>query len=163
MVKKKFTPIDFSKRKSRTPTSSRIMIMLSVLFSVPFLLPSYVFLMFALAPTVVAALVEKGEYRYAWLCVGGTNVAGAAPYFFDLWARGHTLATAVGLLLDMSSMLIVYSAAAAGWMLYLGVPPVVGIFLGVISKRRIATLKAIQKKLVEEWGPQIAEAAKSSD
>ena len=161
MAKRKVKAIDFTRRKSRTPASSRIMIILSVLFSVPFLLPSYIFLMFALAPTMVAALVEKGEYRYAWLCVGGTNVAGAAPYFFDLWAKGHSLGTAVRLLLDIPSMLIVYSAAAAGWLLYLGVPPVVGIFLGVISQRRIATLKAIQKKLVEEWGPQIAEAAKA--
>lgn len=158
---KRAKAITFAAKKAKAPASSKIMILLSILFSVPFLLPSYLYLMVALAPTLVAAFVERGENRYAWLCVGGTNVAGAAPYFFDLWAKGHSLSTAAGLLFDIPSMLIVYSAAGAGWLLYLGVPPVVGIFLEAIAKRRVQTLKAIQKKLIEEWGPQIAEAAKS--
>ncbi len=52
--------------------------------------------------------------------------------------------------------MVMYSAAAAGWMLFLAVPPVVGVLLNWTAQRRIAALRARQKRIIEEWGKDVA-------
>lgn len=140
--------------------AARGMILASLVISVPFLLPTMTLLMFGLAPTVVAAISERGENRYAWLCVGGCNLAGLSPYLFSLWLTGHTLSNAVDILLDVVALLVIYGAEAGGWMLYVALPPVASAFMGIADQRRVQTLRAIQRRLVEEWGPEIVKAAR---
>jgi len=126
----------------------------------PFFLGPITFLIFALAPAFVAAFAERGEDRYAGLCVGGTNFAATAPFLFQLWSKGNSLSAAWDQLSNVLTMMVIYSAAGAGWLLYVMIPPVVASFLAMTAQRRVQTLRAIQRKLVEEWGPEIVQAAK---
>lgn len=123
---------------------------------VPFSLPTVVLLFFTMLPTMGAWASEKGSNKYAWLCVGGLNFAGVIPYLFTLWFGVHTLDEAFNMLSEAGVLLWAYGASGFGWLLYMGMPPVVSSWLSFTTDRRIAALKAAQKKLVEEWGEDVA-------
>ena len=134
---------------------NRFMLLIIAVGMVPFSLPTITYLFFAMLPTLVAALVDRGPHRYTWLCVGGLNFAGATPGLFELWFGGHTIDLAMVQLTDVVNELLIFGAAAMGWLIYTATPPVVGAFLAMAAQRRVAVLKAQQKRLVELWGEDV--------
>lgn len=138
---------------------NRVLLMLSVMAVIPFSLPTVLLLFFGLLPTLAAAVGDRSANRFAWLCVGGMNFAGVSPFLFDLWFGGHTLSGALDILTDVFALFVIFGAAGFGWMLYMAVPPVVGAFMGVISQRRVITLRGNQRRLVEQWGDEIMRGA----
>lgn len=133
----------------------RLMLVLAALLLIPFSVPSLVVLLFGMLPTAGAALMDRGPHRYAWLSVGGVNFAGVAPYLLDLWFKGHSLSRAITHLTDVYTWLVILGASSFGWLLHIVTPPVAGAFLQVATQRRIAILRANQRKLVEQWGPDV--------
>lgn len=125
-------------------------------------LPTWIFLFFAMLPTLVAFIVERGKYRFAWLTVGGINIAGAAPFLLKMWFGQHSIEAAARMLTDVYALIVILGSAAFGWALYLSLPPVVGTLLQLSSQRRIQVLQTTQRRLVEEWGRDITNENKSS-
>lgn len=122
---------------------------------IPFSLPTVTLAFFCGLPTMGAWVSEKAPHKYAWLCVGGLNFAGTLPFLFDLWFGVHTLDEAINMLSNGTVLLWAYGCAGIGWGLYLVTPPVVKSWLAFITERRVASLKAAQKKLVEDWGQEV--------
>lgn len=122
---------------------------------VPFSLPTVTVLSLTMLPTAAAYFSERGPHRYAWLCVGGFNFSGVIPFLFGLWFGVHTMDEALRLLSDASVLFWAYTTSAFGWMVYKATPPVVSSWLQFSSQRRIAALKGVQKKLVDEWGDDV--------
>jgi hypothetical protein len=139
------------KRRSRAP-ANRLLIILTVIALVPFSLPTLLVLVCGMLPTLVAAIAERSGQRYAWICVGGLNFAGLAPWLFDLWFGHHTWEFAVQLLGGISMLLTAYGASAVGWGLYLATPPVVTTVMSMTSRNRSEKLTAQQRKIVDQWG-----------
>lgn len=121
-------------------------------------LPTVVLLLFAMLPTAVAFVVERGQHRYGFICVGGLNFAGVSPYLLNMWFERHDITMALDTLSNVFALMLIYGAAAFGWLLYTATPSLVGSFLSLTSSRRIAALKAEQKKLIEEWGPEVTQS-----
>jgi hypothetical protein len=69
--------------------------------------------------------------------------------------------TIVALIVDRSprkyAWLVMYSAAAIGWLLYLGLPPLVSMFLRIHADQRTSSLRTSQAALVKEWGKGVAD------
>ncbi|OAN50516.1 acyl-CoA synthetase [Paramagnetospirillum marisnigri] len=123
---------------------------------VPFSLPTAVLIFFTMLPTLGSWATEKGPNKYAFLCVGGLNFAGVFPYLFGLWFGVHTLDEALRLVTDPVMLMVAYGCAAIGWGIYAAMPPMVASYLAASGQRRVNALKAAQKKLVEEWGDEVA-------
>lgn len=123
---------------------------------VPFSLPTVTLLFFTMLPTLAAWASEKGSGKYAWLCVGGLNFAGVIKFLFDLWFGVHTMDEAFNLLSDGSLLLWAYGASGIGWLMYMSMPPMVSSWLSFTTDRRVAALKAAQKRLVEDWGDEVS-------
>ena len=121
-----------------------------------FSLPSLIILTVGLLPTGVAFIIDRSEQKSGTFCVGGMNLSGVLPFIFKLWADNHTLIVAIEIVSDVFSLLIMYAAAGFGWMMFLTVPPVIASFLSVISQTRVKVLRANQKTILDEWGPDIA-------
>ena len=121
-----------------------------------FSLPSLIILTVGLLPTGVAFIIDRSEQKSGTFCVGGMNLSGVLPFIIKLWADNHTLIVAIEIVSDVFSLLIMYAAAGFGWMMFLTVPPVIASFLSVISQTRVKVLRASQKKILDEWGPEIA-------
>ena len=93
--------------------------------------------------------------RTLTLTVAPLNLAGTAPYCLQLWFgidTMHALGTFLG---DVWVWLVMYLAAAFGWLLYLGMPVIVHFLLERSIDRRKARLAQIQKKLRAEWGDEV--------
>ena len=136
--------------------SIRPVLMLVLIALIPFSIPTMLLLFAGMLPTLVAALTDRSNARYAWICVGGLNFAGLAPALLRLWFGHHEITYALRQVTDFHTLLLAYAAAAAGWLLYFGAPPVVITIMMATSKRRAAALELQMKRLEEEWGPEVA-------
>lgn len=118
------------------------------------------FLFLSMLPTLVALIIDtssKAKFKYKWLCIGGLNFAGALPFLFKLWFGSNTLDGAVNLFLGHVSFIVIYLAAAIGWIFYRCIPPVVLSFLEMNDQRRVVHLRELQTKLIAKWGEEVVE------
>ena len=119
-------------------------------------LPTVMLLFFGMLPALVAAIIDRSSQRYSTFCVGGMNLCGVFPYLLDLWSGPTDIASAVDIFTNVFALMLMYSAAGFGWMLYLALPPVVVALLQVMAQRRIAQCRELQNGLIEEWGDDVA-------
>ncbi|MEO5337634.1 MAG: acyl-CoA synthetase [Magnetospirillum sp. WYHS-4] len=119
-------------------------------------LPTVTLMFIGLLPTVVAYVIDRSPQKYATFCVGGMNFCGVFPYVLDLWRGAHTMAGAFKFLTNAFALLLMYGSAAFGWALFAAIPPVVVAVLTVISQRRVSTLRTNQRRIIEEWGEDVA-------
>ena len=119
-------------------------------------LPTLIVFIPGMLPTGVARICDRTKQRYATLCVGGLNICGVFPFIMKLWTDNHSIAAATNTISDLFALLVMYSAASFGWLIFLAVPPVVSTFLEVLAQRRINILRGKQQSTAEEWGPEVA-------
>ncbi len=119
------------------------------------IIPTVIVLAVALVPTGVAFILERGKGYYGGLTVGAMNVAGASPYLADLWAGGHTVAVALGIITNVFAWMMFYGAALFGWAIYSTTPAAVSAFMTMTAGNRITGMRTQQKELVMKWGPDV--------
>ena len=119
-------------------------------------LPSVMLVFFGMMPSLVAAIIDRSPQRYSTFCVGGMNFCGVFPYLLDLWAGPADVSAAADIFTDAFAILLMYSAAGFGWLIFLAFPPVVVTLIQVMAQRRAAQCRELQKELIEEWGEDIA-------
>ncbi len=118
-------------------------------------LPTSTVLAIGLAPTLGAFIGDTTPGRYLTKCVAGMNFAGVFPFLYQLWMTTNDMTTAINIVTDMYAWLVMYSAAAIGWLLFLGLPGAVSVFRSLNAKRRIYVLREQQEDLINEWGESI--------
>ncbi|HEC90246.1 MAG TPA: acyl-CoA synthetase [Alphaproteobacteria bacterium] len=133
------------------------MVVLVFVSAVIISLPTVLLLFFGMLPSIVAFIVERTKPRYAAICVGAMNFSGVLPYLLDSWGGDHSVTEAMNMLTNVFSLMVMYSASAFGWLVFVAVPPVVVTFLAVINERRIAQLRKRQQEIIAEWGNDVAE------
>lgn len=122
--------------------------------------PTALVIVVGMLPTIVAFVIDRSRKKYAPLCVTGMNFSGVIPSLLTLWFGENSFSAAIDLILDPMMLLIMYGAAAFGWLLFIAIPPVVAAFISVLRERRVAYLRGVQKRIVEEWGEEVVAAAK---
>ena len=140
------------RRKAFNPVLYATIFIAMVVISLPTLLIAAA----GMAPTIVAAMIDRTKGRYATVCVGGLNFSGVFPHLLSVWFGAHTTDQAVGTLTDAFVLFTMYGAAAFGWVLYFTIPPAVGAVLAVMAQSKVAELRTSQKRLIEEWGESVA-------
>ena len=126
-------------------------------------LPTVMVIVFALLPTFVAFIVDRTPGKNAVFCVGSLNLCGVLPYLFDLWTGDNSMDAAILILTDVFSLVVMYGAAAFGWMIFQSLPPIIATFITVLAQSRISSLRSAQRKLIEEWGSDVATPQKIFD
>lgn len=134
---------------------NKAVVLLILVALIPFSLPTVIIIGVTMLPTLAAWASEKGKARYAWLCVGGLNFSGIISSLFTLWFGVYTIDEALAMLSEGSVLLWAYGCSGIGWLIYMGIPPIVSSWLAFVSERRVASLKAAQKKLIEDWGDEV--------
>jgi hypothetical protein len=146
-------------RKANQASTARLFMTVALLALIPFSLPTMLLMFAGMLPTLVAALTDRSNSRYAWICVGGLNFAGLCPAVLTLWFGHHEITYALHQVTSVRVMLLAYLAAACGWALYFIAPPIVLTIMAATSKRRAGILHAQLKKLEEEWGSEVQSKA----
>ena len=121
-----------------------------------FAAPALIVLFVGMAPTAVAIFIDRDPQKNASISVATLNIAGLSPYLVDFILGTASFNKAIGLVTDVFVLVVIYGAAAAGWVLVLILPPVSAIVLAVMADSRIAALRKEQRQLVEDWGEGVA-------
>ena len=149
-------------KKKKKSKDSFLTSALSFLILTPMLflmLPTVVFFFLSMLPTLVALILtatSKTKFKYKWLCIGGLNFSGALPFLFKLWFGDNTIEGAIGLFVGNVAFVIIYLAAAIGWIFYRCIPPVILSVLEMNDQRRVVLLRELQAKLIAKWGEEVA-------
>ncbi|PWC76753.1 hypothetical protein [Azospirillum sp. TSH64] len=119
-------------------------------------LPTTILFGIGMIPTIVAYVVDRDPDKSAPITVGGLNFCGCMPFAIDLWKHQHTIGAAAKIFADPLAWLVMYSAAAVGWGIYYGIPPMVAGMEVSRAEKRVEVLKQKKVALVQEWGPDVA-------
>lgn len=133
---------------------SALVLLLLVVIALPTMMVSVI----GMLPAIVAWIIDRTPQKYATFCVGGLNFCGVFPYLLDLWSDNHTMLGASNILTDVFALAIMYGAASCGWVIFLVVPPIISSFTTVLTERRLAALQANQKRIMEDWGDDVAQS-----
>ena len=117
---------------------------------------SLMILSLGMLPTLVAFFCDRTEHKYGVYCVGGFNFCGMLPFLLKL-ISDHSLSAAMNIMSNVFSLAIIFGAAGLGWLLFLSIPPVISTFLIIMSDSRVKSLKAIQQRIIDEWGSSVVE------
>ncbi|HEY9081555.1 hypothetical protein [Magnetovibrio sp.] len=118
--------------------------------------PTMVVLCLGMLPTLVALLTDRSKQKSNSLCVGSINFIGVFPYIMGLWSGINDFNASLVIISDFFNLLVMYSAAAFGWFLFLTMPSIISSFVLVLQQRKVAQLRGEQKDLIDEWGAEVA-------
>ncbi len=139
---------------------------LGAVFALPILavlLPSLLVLAVCLLPTLAAYVADRYRDKSLAVTVGLMNLCGALPVLAELWSRGQTMGAAGEVLADVFLWLLAYGAAGVGWLLFMMMPPVVTAYYSLTGTNRIHELRQRQERLLELWGPEVADRLPRED
>jgi hypothetical protein len=119
-------------------------------------LPLSLILVPGLIPTVVVLFIDRSHPRYLTYTVGAMNFAGTAPFLFAVIHAGFRITDAAAQLGEPYAWLVMYGAAAAGWLISYSTPSLARMVveLQIAQKRR--ALEALAAAVREEWGEEVA-------
>jgi hypothetical protein len=120
-----------------------------------FAAPTCVLMLVGMVPTIVAYVVDREQRPTLAFTIAPLNLAGLMPYLLTLWTGRDTMPTVVHLLTDVYVWLVIYLAAGAGWLLYLGMPTIVAVLLQRSLNSRKNRLVSVQAKLRADWGAEV--------
>lgn len=118
-------------------------------------LPTTVMLVVGMMPTLVMLVVDRTKERLRALTVGSMNLAGCMPFVMELWQREHTIHMALSYLTQPRTIVVMYFAAAIGYMIEWMVS---GLVAGVAAQKAQSRIAAIEKKHIEmehRWGAEV--------
>ncbi len=142
-------------RTSLTPIWMSVIFALLLVVS----LPTVMLMFFGMLPSLVAFIIDRTPQKSATFCVAGMNFCGVFGFLLDLWGGDHSVSGTFNMLTDVYVLLIMYSTAGFGWLVFHIVPPLVSSILTVVAQRRVAQLRSTQRHLIEEWGEDVASLA----
>jgi hypothetical protein len=116
------------------------------------------FLVLALLPSVVSVLSDTTRLRYSAICVTSFNSIGLIPFVYRLWSDPNGYGTGLQLMTDVYVWLVIYSAAALGWLFYQSFPLLFSQAVILMQKQKVARLRTRQQGLVKEWGEEVSGA-----
>lgn len=114
--------------------------------------PTILLLLIGMAPSIVAYIVDKRPRKITTRSIGYLNFAGCLYYALKLWMEQNTISGVLELVSEPSTLMIMYSSAAVGWMLNFIMVPIMSAFLAVQHEAKIRSISRRQEDLIKEWG-----------
>lgn len=128
-----------------------ILITLSLVFS-----STSIILIFGMLPTFVAIFIDNSKEKLKPLTVGAMNLAGCFPFILELWLdKIHDVSSALDKILEPRTMVIIYLAAAIGYLIDWAMTGIVASISYQNGQSRLKEIEKLQKKLEERWGPEV--------
>lgn len=145
---------------AKPPNPALVIITLVSVAGLLLLMPAtFVFLLIAMAPTIIVTLRDRMRDQLRVQTMASMNMAGTLPILVMLWTKGNTFDNALSLILRPSSLILIYGAASLGGLLLWFGPVMAARALTFINKREALNLKRKNVDLRETWGEQIDEDA----
>lgn len=142
---------------AKKPMSSALLwLILTAITLLVFAAASVLVIIVGMSPTLAAYIGDSSKGKNATICVAGMNFAGVFYEVLNLWFGQNTFSQSVDIVTDVFSLAVMFMSAATGWLLFMIVPPFVAQFVTIMNQRKVAQLRTNQRKLISEWGPELA-------
>lgn len=133
--------------------SLQILLIFMLLAAIVFL-PTTMLILFGMLPTVVAVVIDRQGGTRA-ITVGSMNLAGCFPFLLDLWTKSHTNEYAVSLITDPRTIIVIYAAAAIGYLIDWALSGIVATIMMQRATLRLAAIRKRQEQMVVRWGKEV--------
>lgn len=120
-------------------------------------LPATIVVLVGLLPTIVTAITDRNPSKSATVTVGSMNVAGIVPALFRLFQQNYSIPGAVAIISDYTTVIVMYSAALIGIVIYNNVTPLVSLAIYRRARLRLREIEKRQKMLKDVWGEDVAQ------
>jgi hypothetical protein len=107
-------------------------------------------------PSIAACFLDGRRTRYLGYTVGVMNFAGVFPFLLVTAQGGMTLEVAAAKLSDPFAWIVMYGAAAIGYLTAAATPPLARLCIEIQSGQRRRALEAMAKAMRSEWGDEVA-------
>jgi hypothetical protein len=127
-------------RRKNTGSAAVTLTVIGIVVLAMTALPLCILVVAGTLPTAVAVLIDRHRRRYLARTVGAMNLAGVLPGALHMWVAGITFASLQQVIDSPYNWLVMYGAAAVGWVLYFCVPPIVAMIVEIKvdeTKRRL--------------------------
>ncbi len=133
----------------------RLFLIAFILLGLAFL-PTSMLLFFGMLPSIVAFFVGARGRGVRASTIVAMNLAGCVPFVFKLWTTGNDFEASIDIVSDMQSLVIMYMAAAFGYMIDWVVTGIVSSYLYQKGINRMKAIRKRQKALIELWGEEVS-------
>lgn len=117
--------------------------------------PLAVILVVGMIPSIVVMIVDHKEGRMRALTIGAINFAGCSPFMIEVFKKGNNLETAMTYILQPRTIVVIYFAAAMGYLVDWAMTGIVSSILVQKTKSRMKEIQDSQKELTERWGVEV--------
>jgi hypothetical protein len=107
-------------------------------------------------PSLAVFFADGKRPRYLSYTVAVMNAAGVLPFLLVVAKGGMSFVVAAHKLEEPFTWLVMYGAAAAGWLTSAATPALARICIEVQAGHRRRGLEALAKAIREEWGDEVA-------
>ncbi len=154
MAKKKKKKVKAKKKKILT---FRMFISLLVVlaFTVMYV-ESAILLAIGMLPTFVAYFLDKDVGKNKTFTIGAMNFSGCVYYLANIWKSPLPADTLADYLSNPITIIVIYSAAALGYLINYAVTSFIASILRQKSKSRLKRLDEQKKKMEKRWGEKVS-------
>lgn len=131
------------------------LLMIAGIITAVVFLPSTFMLLIGMIPTPFAILVDRTRAKNKVITVGSMNLAGCSPFLFELWTTDHSFEKAFDIITDPFAIIVMWSAAAVGYIVNWAMTGIVSATLYQKGLSRQKYIKKRQQELVERWGREV--------
>lgn len=142
------------KNKRKLGWKGQMLLIFIVLLGAVFL-PTTVLLVVSMLPTMAASVIDKTQGKARTLTIGAMNLAGCFPFIVELWLRGHTMEIALQYLMQPRTVVMIYFAAALGYLIDWAMTGIVSAVMVQKARERLRAIDKEQEALVERWGKEV--------
>jgi hypothetical protein len=142
------------KRKAAKGAHATLFMVAAIVMAAVFL-PSSILLAVGMMPSLTVLFVDPARARTKVVTVGALNLAGCVPFLLELWTQGHSIDKALTIVANPQAIIVMYAAAAIGYLIDWSMSAVVA---GILYQRGQARQEAIRKRqqeLVGRWGVEV--------
>ena len=112
-------------------------------------------------PSLAVYFADNKRPRYLSYTVAVLNAAGVLPFLLVVAKDGLSFVAAAHKLSDPFTWLVMYGAAAAGWLTSAATPALARICIEIQASQRRRGLEALAKAIRSEWGDEVAGKGKT--
>lgn len=133
---------------------AQVFLIASLLLAVVFL-PTTFLLCIGMLPTPMAALIDRSRQKTKVMAVGSMNLAGCSPFLIELWRNGNDFEKAFDIVTDPKAIIVMYAAAAIGYMINWAMTGIVSSLLYEKGRARQKAILEQQEELRQRWGEKV--------
>lgn len=136
-------------------TLTKMIIYLSLAVVLVFSINAFLFLFFAVLPTIISSFIDKRSEKHVSSTIAAFNLIGVLPFLIKFFFTPALDRYAQSLLGNSEAWMYVYTNVFIGVMIIWCLPQVTSLYYIMAAHKKIKTLKSRQQELEDYWGEKL--------